>query len=119
MHATIADVIADTAQNSIEAGASKVELTLVEGGGRLAVTIRDDGKGMDAATVARAFDPFYTAPGKHANISWTAPKKTFQNCYFCVRIDQIDGNGDVVATSYSELFSADTVDSGATYIFLK
>ena len=66
MHATIADVIADTAQNSIEAGASKVELTLVEGGGRLAVTIRDDGKGMDAATVARAFDPFYTEPGKHA-----------------------------------------------------
>jgi signal transduction histidine kinase len=29
------------------------------------VTIRDDGKGMDEATQRRAFDPFYTEPGKH------------------------------------------------------
>ena len=65
MHATIADVIADTAQNSIEAGARKVEVSLVEGGGRVSVRIADNGKGMDAATCKRAFDPFYTEAGKH------------------------------------------------------
>ena len=65
MHATIADVIADTAQNSIEAGAKHISVTLVEDGQTIAVTITDDGKGMDEATQARAFNPFYTEAGKH------------------------------------------------------
>ena len=65
MHATLADVIADTAQNSIEAGARRVELTVREDGGKISVSIKDDGKGMDEATLARAFNPFYTEPGKH------------------------------------------------------
>ena len=65
MHATIADVIADTAQNSIEAGASRVEVTLAEDGATISVRIADNGKGMDEATQRRAFNPFYTEPGKH------------------------------------------------------
>lgn len=65
MHASIADVIADTAQNSIEAGAKNVSVSLVEDGETIAVTIIDNGKGMDEATQRRAFDPFYTEPGKH------------------------------------------------------
>ena len=65
MHATIADVIADTAQNSIEAGASRVEVALVEDGVTVSVCIADNGKGMDEATQRRAFNPFYTEPGKH------------------------------------------------------
>jgi len=65
MHATLADVIADTAQNSIEAGAGRVELSIVEDGAYIRVKITDNGKGMDEATLARAFNPFYTEPGKH------------------------------------------------------
>ena len=65
MHATLADVIADTAQNSIEAGAKHVSLEIVEDGATISVSIKDDGKGMDEATQARAFNPFYTEPGKH------------------------------------------------------
>ena len=65
MHATIADVIADTAQNSIEAGASRVDVTLVEDGATVSVVIADNGKGMDEETRARAFDPFFSEAGKH------------------------------------------------------
>ena len=65
MHATIADVIADTEQNSIEAGASRVEVALVEDDVTVSVRIADNGKGMDEATQRRAFNPFYTEPGKH------------------------------------------------------
>ena len=65
MHATLADVIADTAQNSIEAGAKNISVSLVEDGSTISVVIKDDGKGMDAATQARAFNPFYTEAGKH------------------------------------------------------
>ena len=65
MHASIADVIADTAQNSIEAGASMIELSLTEAHDRVTVSIKDNGKGMDEQTMKRAFDPFYSEPGKH------------------------------------------------------
>lgn len=65
MHATLADVIADTAQNSIEAGAKNISVSIAEDGKSISVLIKDDGKGMDAATQARAFNPFYTEAGKH------------------------------------------------------
>lgn len=65
MHATLSDVIADTAQNSIEAGAKKIEVSLIEDDATISVRIKDNGKGMDASTRERAFDPFYTEPGKH------------------------------------------------------
>jgi hypothetical protein len=65
VHASIADILADTAQNAIEAGAKHIRVELTEDGTMIRVTIRDDGKGMDEATQRRAFDPFYTEPGKH------------------------------------------------------
>ena len=66
MHATMCDYLADTVQNSIEAGASIIDVSLAEEGGTVSVEIRDNGKGMDSATLARVWDPFYTEPGKHA-----------------------------------------------------
>jgi len=65
VHASIADILADTAQNAIEAGAKNIRVELTEDGTMIRVTIRDDGKGMDEATQKRAFNPFYTEPGKH------------------------------------------------------
>ena len=65
MHATISDAICDTVQNSIEAGARNISLSLEEDGRMIRVDIRDDGKGMDEATQRRAWDPFWTEPGKH------------------------------------------------------
>lgn len=65
MHATLSDVMADTAQNAIEAGADRIELVLRENGETVSVRVTDNGKGMDEATCARAFDPFYTEAGKH------------------------------------------------------
>lgn len=65
MHATLADVIADTAHNSIEAGASRVTLEITEDGRLFSVVIDDNGKGMDDEVLARAFNPFYTEAGKH------------------------------------------------------
>ena len=64
-HASLADVILDTAQNSIEAGATRITVDLVEDDETVSVVITDNGKGMDAATLERAFDPDYTDPGKH------------------------------------------------------
>lgn len=65
MHATLSDIIADTVQNSIEAGAKLVKLEITEDAKNLAVRVTDNGKGMDESTLVRVFNPFYTEAGKH------------------------------------------------------
>jgi 3',5'-nucleoside bisphosphate phosphatase len=54
--------ILDISQNSLEAGATTIEIEIWENlrEDRLIVEIRDNGHGMDVETVARATDPFFT-----------------------------------------------------------
>lgn len=67
MHATICDYLADIVQNAIEAGASRIAVGLTEDENHVRVTVTDNGKGMDAATQAHIWDPFYSEAGKHAH----------------------------------------------------
>ena len=55
--------ILDIAENSVRAGAKTVFIDVTEDRmkDRLRIEIRDNGSGMDAATVKRAMDPFYTS----------------------------------------------------------
>lgn len=54
--------VLDILQNTVEAGATRVTLTIHEDvpADRLTITVMDNGRGMDAATAARVTDPFYT-----------------------------------------------------------
>ncbi len=105
MHATLADVMADTAQNSIEAGARHVEMTLREDGERIAVTIRDDGKGMDEETLSRAFSPFYTEPGKHdarrVGLGLPILKQICESTDGAVSLKSKKGDGTLLEYSFS------------------
>ncbi len=65
MHATICDMITDLVQNSIEADATEITLIVKETETRLDVVIADNGKGMDAETLDKAKDPFFTDGKKH------------------------------------------------------
>lgn len=53
----------DLLRNSVEAGASLVELEIAEetATGLLRFELRDNGRGMDGVTLARATDPFFTS----------------------------------------------------------
>lgn len=110
MHATLADVIADTAQNSIEAGASEVHVSLTEGGGRISVDIRDNGKGMDEAVLKRVFDPFYTESGKHdkrkVGLGLPLLKQICEACGGEVFLESEKGRG----THLSYFFDAGNID---------
>lgn len=110
MHATLADVIADTAQNSIEAGASEVSVTLSETADRISVDIRDNGKGMDENVLKRAFDPFYTEPGKHdkrkVGLGLPLLKQICEMCGGDVSLESEKGKG----THLSYFFDAKNID---------
>lgn len=54
--------ILDIVENSIEAGATKIEITIDEDTNQniLLLKIKDNGKGMDKKTINKVLDPFYT-----------------------------------------------------------
>ena len=110
MHASLSDIVADVAANSIEAGAAKVEVSVVEADGTITLSVKDNGKGMDEATCARAFNPFYTEPGKHDNrkIGMGLPfvKQTCDACGGKVARESEKGVGTTLECS----FSSDSID---------
>ena len=110
MHASLADIVADVAANSIEAGATKTVVKIVEEGGKIVLSVIDNGKGMDEATLARAFNPFYTEPGKHdkRKIGMGLPfvKQTCDACGGDVKLSSEKGKG----TSLVCTFRADSID---------
>ena len=105
MHATLSDVIADTAQNSIEAGAKKIEVSLIEDGMMISVRIKDNGKGMDTATQERAFDPFYTEPGKHdkrkVGLGLPILKQLCESTDGSVSLSSVPGEGTILEYSFA------------------
>ena len=63
--------ILDIAENSVRAGAKTVFIDIAEDRtkDRLSIEIRDDGAGMDEATVKKAMDPF-TPPKRFGGSAW-------------------------------------------------
>ena len=110
MHASLSDIIADVAANSIEARAKKVVVEVVEENGTITLRVEDDGKGMPPEIAAKAFDPFYTEPGKHDNrkIGMGLPfvKQTCDGCGGSVSLKSEQGVGTTLVCS----FSADNID---------
>lgn len=66
MHASVCDFILDITQNSIEAGASEIEVAVEADNGTLTLTVKDNGKGMTEQQLQKAYDPFYSEEGKHS-----------------------------------------------------
>ena len=52
--------VLDITMNSVRAGATKIDVSLIEEGDRLTFTVRDNGCGMTEEQVRRLSDPFFT-----------------------------------------------------------
>ncbi len=75
--------ILDALQNSIEAGATLVHLVIEEdlAADLFVITIQDNGRGMDEATLARVFDPFYTTrKTRHVGLGLPLFKAAAERC---------------------------------------
>ncbi len=110
MHASLSDIVADVAANSIEAGAAKINVSVIESEGMITLSVVDNGKGMPPEIVSRAFDPFYTEPGKHDNrkIGMGLPfvKQTCDACGGTVTLTSEPGVGTTLVCT----FQADNID---------
>lgn len=65
MHGTLCDFLSDIVQNSIEADAKRIVITIAENQDTMAFSVQDDGKGMTGEVLRKAQDPFYTDGVKH------------------------------------------------------
>ena len=52
--------ILDITENSVKAGATLTEISIIESENKLTISIKDDGCGMSEDTVRSVVDPFYT-----------------------------------------------------------
>ena len=52
--------ILDITENSVKAGATLTEISIIESENKLTISIKDDGCGMSEDTVRSVLDPFYT-----------------------------------------------------------
>jgi DNA mismatch repair protein MutL len=61
-----ASVVKELMENSIDAGATKITVTIEQGGQKL-ISVTDDGSGMDTRDLANAFEPHTTSKIKTSN----------------------------------------------------
>jgi len=83
--------ILDLLQNGLEAGATRLELEINEDAARnlLTIIVADNGRGMDAETLRRVSDPFFTTrTTRHVGLGVPLFKAAAQRC-----------QGDLVLTS--------------------
>jgi len=83
--------VLDLMENCLEAGASRIDLEIIEDSARnrLTIRVRDDGRGVDEETLKRMDDPFFTTrTTRHIGLGIPLFKAAARQC-----------NGDLVVTS--------------------
>ena len=86
----------DIVENSVAAGAKRVDLTVREdtANDRLNIVVLDDGKGMDKDLLARVADPFVTSrTTRKVGLGIPLLKAAAESCNGYLRIDSTPGAG--------------------------
>lgn len=113
----------DIAENSVAAGARNVSITVREdlSADRLYLAVQDDGKGMDAATVARVTDPFVTSrTTRKVGLGLPLLKEAAELCNGYLRITSTLGKGTLVEVEFqhSNIDRMPLGDLGSTFLTL-
>jgi len=95
--------ILDALENSLEAGATSVELIIEEHlvADRLTITIRDNGRGMSEAQLARIFDPFFTTRStRHVGLGIPLFKAAAELCNGSLTVTSQLGKGATLQATF-------------------
>lgn len=97
--------VIDIAQNSLRAGASRIDISIVidRSARRLTLRIEDDGIGMNAEEAAQASDPFFTSRMTR-NVGFGLPflKQAATCTGGSFRLDSAPGKGAVVEAVFAQ-----------------
>jgi anti-sigma regulatory factor (Ser/Thr protein kinase) len=95
--------ILDVVENALEADARNIELIVLEdyATDRLTITVRDDGRGMDAETVLRVRDPFYTTrTTRHVGLGIPLLNAAAERCAGGLDIQSTPGKGTTLTATF-------------------
>lgn len=95
--------ILDLAENSLNAGATLVTLEIIEdeAADRLTIRVSDNGRGMDAETVRRVVDPFFTTrTTRRVGLGIPFLKQATELCNGAMTIDSHIGKGTTVTANF-------------------
>ncbi len=111
--------ILDIVENSINAGASKVEIEMVEDSkaDRFMLRVVDDGKGMDEDLMKKIRDPFFSMkPGKKFGLGIPMLAQTAKECNGELTVHSEEGKGTSISAEYrlSHIDSKPLGDMGST-----
>ena len=93
----------DMVQNSIEAGASKIEIKILEDfkADLLVMEIGDDGRGMSEEQIARVLDPFYTTrTTRHIGLGLPLLQEACRRCEGNLEIHSQPGKGTTIQATF-------------------
>jgi hypothetical protein len=95
--------ILDIAENSLNAGATLVTIEIVEDeeADRLAISVSDNGRGMDAETAQRVTDPFFTTrTTRRVGLGIPFLKQATELCNGSLTIDSKIGVGTAITANF-------------------
>jgi len=95
--------ILDALENSLEAGATCIELIIGEdlAGDWLTITIRDNGRGMSEAQLAQVFDPFFTTRSvRHVGLGIPLFEAAAERCNGSLTVASQLGKGTALQATF-------------------
>jgi len=95
--------ILDVAQNSLDAGATRIEIVIVEDlpSDKLTIRITDNGRGMSQDIVAKVLDPFYTTrTTRRVGLGLPLFAAAAQDCDGDLKIESTEGQGTTVVATF-------------------
>ena len=93
----------DITENSVSAGAKNIKIDITEdlAEDRLLVSVQDDGKGMDADTVAKITDPFTTSrTSRNVGLGIPLLKDAAEFCNGGLKVTSNPGKGTTVTVTF-------------------
>ena len=113
----------DIAENSVAAGAKNITISVEENttNDRLRMNVQDDGVGMDANTVAKVIDPFYTTrTTRKVGLGIPLLKEAAEACNGFLTIESKPGKGTLIDVEFqhSHIDRMPLGDLASTYLSL-
>lgn len=92
--------ILDIVQNSIHAGASKIEISIIEENKWLKVFVKDNGSGIDEELMDKVTDPFYSTGNKRTGLGIPLLAQNAELCGGNLNIESEKGKGTIITADF-------------------